>query len=263
MTTPPCTLLLLALDAPPGPWARLDGMPFLRGLREQAAWGDWEVADQGADPWTGLWAGHCWRELGRAGLFNLPGAWPPPALPGWVVARLESPAQAVQATHPPELARDLADYLAGQVALLKRPAPRPQQRDEAFAHWACLGRLVWEHAHRLLTEARPALAGVGFQGLAEVARLFGDDPARVELLAAQVDYYIGRLAEVLAPRAIVCLAGQAGFLAWAPGLVAPGQVAGARPRDLASLALRIFGLKAPPDLAGAWPPGPEESPRHA
>lgn len=269
MSDSPCLLLLLALEGLPLPWDALGSMPFVRGLLPQAACGAWAGPAPGDERqvWRDLCAGPLWEELRRAkvtaGLFNLPGTWPPPEVAGWVVPRLEAPEQARRASWPPELALDLADYLTGQVALLKRPAPKPQQRDEAFAHWACLARLVWEHAHRLLEADRPALAGVGFQGFDEVARMFAGEPARVALLLAQVDHYLGHLAELLAPRAILCLAGGDGFLAWAPGAVQPGQVEGARPADLTALVLRLLDLKAPPDLAGAWPPGPREGLAHA
>ena len=93
--------------------------------------------------------------------------------------------------------------------------------------------------------------------------MFADDPARVDLLLTQVDHYIGRLAELLTPRAILCLAGPAGFLAWGPGLISPGQVQGARPWDLTALVLRLFDLEAPPDLAGALPPDLREALAHA
>jgi hypothetical protein len=199
-----------------------------------------------------------WRELARAGvpvgLCNLPGLWPPPPVHGWAVARIQSPDQARHFTHPPELALDLGEYQSGQLSLVGRPVPKPQQRDEVYALWACLARLVWDQALRLLQAQPPRLAGLGFQGLGQVYNMFADDPGRLDLLLAQVDEYLGRMAALLRSRGVLCLAGQAGFLAWGPGLIRPGRMAGARPEDLTPVLLGLLGLDIPPDWAGR-PPG--------
>jgi hypothetical protein len=169
---------------------------------------------------------------------------------GWAVARIQSPAQAHDFTCPPELALDLGEYQSGQLALAALPAPKPHQRDEVFALWACLARLVWDQALRLIQAQPPRLAGLGFQGLGQVYNMFADDPGRMTLLLVQVDEYLGRLAALLEPRGVLCLAGEAGFLAWGAGLIRPGQVAGTRPGDLAAVLLGLLGLEIPTDWAG-------------
>ncbi len=280
MTTSTGTLLLLDLGGLPTGWADSWGqaMPYVASLVEQGAWGPWAApgwTDLG-QAWRGFYAGQppdttsqggLWPRLAQAGvsvgIMNLPATWPPPQAPGWAVARLESAAQARAFTHPPELAQDLGEYQGGQLALAGRPAFKPHQRDEAFALWACQARLVWQEARRLLAAAPPRLAGLGFKGLGEIYTMFPDDPSRVALFFSQIDEYCQRLAQLLQPRSVLCLAGQAGFLAWAPGLIPPGEVAAARPWDLTPLALALLGLDIPPDWPGRPPVRLRSRDRHA
>lgn len=268
---PPPSLLLLDLEGLPADWALVHGqaLPFLRGLLEQGVWLGWASPGptDGGLAWRGLYDGQpspagqglLWRELSRAGvpvgIMNLPGVWPPPAVPGWLVARLDEAGQARHFTTPAELAGDLGEYQSGQLALAGRPAPRPHQRDEVFALWACLARLVWQEAWRLMRASPPRLAGLGFQGLGQVYNMFAADPGRVSLLLAQMDEYAGRLAGWLKPRAILCLAGRAGLLVWAPGLIQASRLPEPRPWDLTPLVLGLLGLDIPPEMAGRPPAG--------
>ncbi|CAO0820453.1 hypothetical protein DFAR_1590008 [Desulfarculales bacterium] len=98
-----------------------------------------------------------------------------PAGPGWGVGRYNEPSRHLAAaggaglgrglsgvpeparsfTNPPQLERDLGEYLAGELVMAGRPSLRPHQRDEAFPLRTYLVRLAWEQGLRLLEDPSP------------------------------------------------------------------------------------------------------------
>lgn len=229
-------LLLAVLDAP----LPASAPALLGSLGTPALRGAWTRPLAPQDLWD---QGLC-QELSRAGLtcglLGLPLPRPLPELPGWQAAALAG--RDDRFARPTELALDLGDYAAGQLAVLQAPAPQPHARDYQFALWACLARLVFEQARRLLRAQPPDLAGLGFQGLAWTAQAFADSPARVDLLWQQVDHYLTSLAQELRPRALLCLLGPHEFLAWAPEGLAPGELASCQTLGPQGLLQRLLGL---------------------
>ncbi len=196
---------------------------FLARMAAEGASGPWTGPLE--DPWR---AGTrpLWREAARAGaklgIFNLPGA-PVHKMHGFVVAP-EAPGSARAATWPPELARDLADcpLAPADPALAAEALIHPSQADTYFAELACLARLQFEHARRLL--AGPLdLAAAGLPGLDEVCRLFPADSGRPALLLSQMDRYLHGLYQALRPATVAVVAapendGAGVWLAWGAGL---------------------------------------------
>lgn len=220
--------------------------PFLARLARQGAAGPWQGPLQ--EPWL---AGRhpFWRQASRAGarlgVFNLPGA-PVKKLHGFMVAPL-APDSARAMSWPPELARDLADCpLAPADPALAGEAPdHPSLADTYFAELACLARIHFEHARRLL--AGPLdLAAVGLEGLGEVNRLFPPESGRPGLFLAQLDRYLHGLCQALSPLtvAVACPPGPGGagvWLAWGEGLRA-GLAKGPEPEGAGGWLLALAGL---------------------
>jgi hypothetical protein len=199
---------LPGLDA--GLWAaERKAAPFLAGLAGRGL----ELGLEGGPSAPGAWpwrGGTLWSGLDAAGLpcglVNLPGLWPAPAVSGYVLARPPAgrAAAAGPAAHPPELAGDLGDYPAPLRAPARPGRLSQPRRDTLFARAAATARIRYEHARRLCKWRPPAVAGVGFGGLAQLRRLWpGLDSPRHGQLLAQLDRYVSRLARRLEPRALV------------------------------------------------------------
>jgi len=200
----------------------------------------------------------------RLGLMNLPGLWPPQALPGFMVCRRPSGDRRTDWTHPAQLSRDMGDYPQPQALPPNAGAWREALRDTAFAQAAALARLRYEHFQRLCAQWRVEVGALGWSALATSRQLFGVASRRMDLMLAQLDAYLSWLRDRFQPQdlamAVLGAEDRPGFLAvMAPGLVQPQTL---EPVQWSRLLAVLADLAQGKPLAPGWErePSPEASP---
>ncbi len=168
-------------------------VPFLSGLAGRGRSGPLAAGAVAEFPWSRLWR---WG-LGL-GLFNPPGLERPRPLPGFMVCRRYGPRAF---THPPELARDLADYPPTPAWTRDPGLARLSRgrRDSLFAEQALYSRLGLEHCRRLCELFAVDLVILGWRGPKVVGRLFPHRQQRRQHYLAQLDRHLQGLFRALEP----------------------------------------------------------------
>lgn len=194
-----------------------------------------------------------WSHFGSGGLnlglMNLPGLEAPQAVNGFMVCRGQGQDEGRVWTHPPELARDLGDYIQPQRLPASAAQWRDPLKDTAFAQAAALARLRYEHFRRLCALHQVDVGAIGWSALATARRLFGEEAGRAALMLAQLDTYLAWLMDEFAPRALV-VAGL-GFgnepgmaLILAPDQMEPGRWEQDTWQELLAALMALAGLPA-------------------